>query len=140
MVSSTPGYTGAVILSPSGIASVCSGDQLELTCTLTDPGSRVLEWHFTPTTFSLSLPTRAIEAASPSDQTTQFMVNSTWFTTSRISAEDQSPLVSRLVTNPVTISLNGTVVNCNDVLMMETSSAILSVISKYSGYVGHNQF
>ena len=34
-------YIGAVTLSPSGIVSVCQGDQLELTCNVM--GS-VLEW------------------------------------------------------------------------------------------------
>ena len=129
IVSSTPTYTGAVILSSSGITSVCSGDQLELTCTLTDPGSSLLEWTITPTSTFMSVQ-RAIEAATPNDQTSHFMVNSTLFTTSRISAEDQLPLVSSLLINPVTIGLNGTVVYCIDsIATMEMASAILSVIS-----------
>ena len=122
---------GAVTLSPSGIAPVCSGDQLELTCTLTDPGSRVLEWSFTPTTSSLSFPARAIEATGQGNQTTQFMINSTWFTTSRTSADGQLPFVSSLLINPVTIGLNGTVVGCTDTIAtMETASAILSVMNR----------
>ena len=114
---------GAVTLSPSGITSVCSGDQLELICTLTDPGSNLLEWTITPMSFQA----RAIQAPTSSDQTTHYMVNSTLFIFSRISAEKQSPLVSRALISPVTSSLNGTVVNCMDVIMMETASAIISV-------------
>ena len=120
---------GAVILSPSGTESVCSGDQLELMCTLTDPGSSLLEWSFTPTTASMSIQ-RAIEAASPRDQISHFMVNSTLLTMSRISAEDQLPLVSSLLINPVTIGLNETVVSCKDVIMMETAYAIVSVLNR----------
>ena len=129
IVSSTPTYTGAVILSPSGIVTVCSGDQLELICTLTDPGSSLLEWRITSTT-SISVQ-QAIEAATPSDQISHFIVNSTSFTTSRISAQGQLPLVSRLLINPVTIGLNGTVVDCTDgiIATVETASAIVSVIS-----------
>ena len=39
------------------------------------------------------------------------------------------PLVSRSLIDPVTTDLNGTVINCTDVLTMETASVTIYVIS-----------
>ena len=108
---------------------MCDGDQLELTCTITDPGSSLLEWTLTPTTIFVDL-YRAIEASTPNDQTSYIMINSTKFTFSRISAQNESPLVSRLLINPITSGLNGTVVNCMDVLMMETTSTTVYILNR----------
>ena len=49
---------------------VCDEDQLELTCTITDPGNSLLEWTLTPATIFIDL-YRAIEASTLSDQTMQ---------------------------------------------------------------------
>ena len=112
---------GGVTISPSGNSFVCGGDQLELTCTITDPGSTLLEWTF------MGLH-RAIEAYSPNDDIS--VINSTLFTFSRISARGYLPLVSRLLINPLTTGLNGTVVNCTDVLMMEIASTTIHVLNR----------
>ena len=114
---------GAVIISPSGNSLVCDGDQLELTCTVTGPGSSLLEWTFAPITLC-----RAIDANSPLDQI--IMINSTLFTFSRILPRNEPSLVSRLLMSPVTTGLNGTVVNCTDVLMMKMASANIHVLNK----------
>ena len=108
---------------------MCDGDRLELTCTITDPGSSLLEWTFTPTTILY----RAIQASTPSDQTTtHWMINSTLFTFSRISGQNEVPLVSRLLIDRLTADLNGIVVNCSAVSIMESASTIVYVLNKHS--------
>ena len=111
---------------------MCSGDQLELTCSLTDPDSNLLEWILTPATIFMDL-LRAIDTYSPSDETA--VINSTLFITfSRISARGNLPLVSRLTIDPVTTDLNGIVVYCTDVSStMETATAIVYVMNRHSG-------
>ena len=116
-------------ISPPGVAPVCSGDQLELTCTIT--GS-FLGWRFsvfrenatTATEFSRNI----IPSGSASAAMSQFVLNSTTFDVSRTSAEDTMPLMSRLLINPVSNSLNGTVVNCEDVDTSELSSTTIIII------------
>ena len=39
-------------------------------------------------------------------------INNSTFTTSRLSGRDSLPLMTRMVVNPVSAALNGTVVNC----------------------------
>ena len=119
---------GAVIISPPGVAPVCDGDQLELTCTTT---GRQLEWRFsvirgnetTATEFS-----RIIQATgSASDAMTQLVVNSIVFSFSRTSAEDSLPVMSRLLITSVSRSLNGTVINCEDLDTSEISSTTVVI-------------
>ena len=117
-------------ISPSGNSLVCAGDQLELICSLTDPGSSLLAWTFAPATIFMDL-YRAIDANSLNDETS--VINSTSFTFSRISARGHLPLVSKLMINPLTTSFNGTVINCTDVSMMETATAIVHVVNRHSG-------
>ena len=121
-------YSGAAIISPPGLAPVCDGDQLELTCTTT--GSQ-LEWRFnvirgnttTATEFS-----RIISAVgSASDAISLLVINSITFRFSRTSVEDSLPVMSRLLIGYVSRSLNGTVINCEDVGMSEVSSTTVVV-------------
>ena len=121
-----------VILSPSGNSHVCAGDQLELICSLTDPGSSLLAWIFAPATIFMDLSHRAIDTVSVNEYS-PLMINSTSFTFSRLSANGIFPLVSRLLIAPLTIGLNGIVINCTDVLMMETATAIIHVLNRHSG-------
>ena len=119
-----------VTISPAGISLVCDGDLLELTCSLTDPGSSLLVWSFVPAITSMDL-YRAIDDNSVSDEIC--VINSTLFTFSRISARGHLPLVSRLIIDSLTTGLNGTVINyCTDVTTMETASATVYVI-KFNG-------
>ena len=123
--------TGAVTISPSGISfRVCDGDQLELMCIISDPGSN-LEWTIAPATIFTGQ-SRAIDAQGDQLQTLSFIINSTKFTFSRISTKDEFPLVSRLLISPVTTGLNETAVNCKDVIAMETVSAIFYVFNRPS--------
>jgi hypothetical protein len=55
-----------------------------------------------------------ITASAVSAQPMPMVVNSITFTLRRISAQFASPLVSTLSIDPVSIGLNGTVVNCMD--------------------------
>ena len=114
-------------ISPSGNSLVCAGDQLELICSLTDPGSSLLAWTFAPATIFMDF-YQAIDANSLNDETS--MINSTSFTFSRISARGIMPLVSRLTIDPLTIGLNGIMINCTDVSMMETASTTIHVLNR----------
>ena len=107
-------------LSPSGNSLVCAGDQLELICSLNDPGSSLLEWTFAPATIFMDLQ-RAADASTSDD--TFVMINSTLFTFSRISPRGNLSLVSRLLITPLTTGLNGIVINCTNVSRMETALA-----------------
>ena len=125
---------GAVTISPFGVATVCSGDQLELNCSITDPGSfALLVWNITliPENAATSNSTSRTQAisAGPIDQTFHTMINSTNLTFSRISSQRSSPLISRLLFGPVSDSLNGTEVNCISSMTSETSSVTVVNIS-----------
>ena len=107
---------------------MCDGDQLELICSLTDPGSSLLAWTFAPATIFMGL-FRAIDAHSLNDDT-PWMINSTLFSFSRISARDNLPLVSRLTIDPLTTGLNGIMINCTDVSMREIASTVVYVMNR----------
>ena len=118
-----------VVISPE-VVSVCSGgSQLELTCTV---AGTFLEWSFflvpegetMARNFFRSLHSGSVPATSDLE------VNSIMFTFSRISAEDRQPLVSRLLITPVSDGLNGTEVNCTDVVASNTSSIHIKVINE----------
>ena len=119
--------SGAVMISPPGMASVCSGDQLELTCTTS--GS-ILEWAFVlipenaaPRTYTRGL---TIDTQAPEP----LLINSIRFTFSRLSRPNTLPLISILVINPVSVGLNGTEVNCTDVQTSDTGSTTITTINK----------
>ena len=100
---------------------MCSGDQLELICAITDSGaSAILVWNITVITVPV-----AISSFSPTNQTMHSTVDSTNITFSRISPPNSSPLVSRLQMNPVSNHLNGTQVKCVDSLTSGTSSFVV---------------
>ncbi len=122
-----------MIISPPGVATVCSGDQLELNCSITDSGGfTVLVWNVTLIPKNAATPVnynQAISPSSPSDQTFRTLFNSTYLTFSRISPQNSSPLISRLLFSPVSDHLNGTQVNCLNSLTSETSSVAVVNIS-----------
>ena len=105
---------------------VCEGKQLELTCST---NVSILGWKSSPLqneqgqvqTFM-----RFISSVGTSQQVSNMTVNSTLFNVSRVSSQDESPLVSRLVINPVTKSLNGTRVNCTELAMNNENAAMAS--------------
>ena len=118
-------YSGTVTLSPSGVAPVCSGDQLELTCTATgDP----LQWRFSVIRGDETTVTeirRSVNSIGP--VTSNLTINSIVFNFSRISAHNSIPVMSRLMISPVSNRLNGTVMNCMNVDSGELSSTTIII-------------
>jgi hypothetical protein len=106
------------------VAPVCSGDELELICTV--PG-RVLEW-----TVSLMPPSEDMIFEYPLTSVEQphtIKVNgSISFTFSRISPQYSHPLISRLLISPATSDVNGTVVVCADRETRTNSSITVNVV------------
>ena len=116
-------------ISPPGIARVCSGGQLELVCTTT---GGFLQWRFSVTrgVYDTIFVTRTIQAAVPAgDAMFQFVVNSTVFNFSRTSAEGSLPLMSRVVIGPVSHSLNGTVMNCINLIASSSTATTIVIIA-----------
>ena len=118
-------YAGLVTLSPSRIASVCSGDWLELTCNVT--GS-LLEWRINVTSSS-RIYRRGVRSDSQTDlQTSHLMINNSILTFTRISDEHGLPLVSRLLISPVNENLNRTKVICEDVASSLQSTTTITIV------------
>ena len=85
--------------------------------------------------------TRTIQATVlDEDAMTQLVVNSTIFNFSRTSAQDSLPVMSKLVIGPVNgrLSLNGTVMNCIDVVTSSSSSTTFIIIEKETLRGMHN--
>ena len=88
---------------------MCSGDQLNLTCHVT-PNESLLQWSVTIT--GRSVPeVRFISSSSSADSVTPLTIGQTVFQFLRISTSP-APLVSTVVINNVSPSLNGTRVEC----------------------------
>ena len=102
--------TGVVEISPSSVVPVCqAGDQLHLTCTSSGTFHR---WEFTVFPESMTYPSTPVTSAGTSGVSQTLTISSSTITFSRLSAQDSSPLISRVVVGPVSSGLNGTVVNC----------------------------
>ena len=118
------------MISPPGVAPVCSGDQIELTCTLMSQG--LLEWQFTLTPVNTTSPrfvSQAISRTSTENQLFSLVIDSNTFTFSRISAQNSSPLKSMLLINPVTNNLNSTEVSCVAVATSESATTTIYTIT-----------
>ena len=97
-------------LSPSPVTPVCqAGDQLELTCNTTDINHR---WEFSILPENMTITTTPITAFGASGIPRPLRIGTSTITFSRLSGQNQSPLVSRVVISPVSSGLNGTVVKC----------------------------
>ena len=116
-------YIGAVTISPSGLVLVCTRDQLELICTNVT-GNR-LEWRINVTSVASNRIYRhGITSEDGTDaQTRHLIINTSMLIFSRISNENEIPLASRLLINPVSDSLNGTEVTCEDVIFSSESTS-----------------
>ena len=72
-----------------------------------------------------------VTSFSPHDQTQSLRVNSTTtFTFSRSSVQNIVPLISRLIINATSDSLNRTVVTCSDVETSESASITIHIINE----------
>ena len=124
-------YIGAVTLSPSGVAPVCSGNALNLTCITT---GRFLEWSFsliTENPTALMRYTKILQNSGQNHlQTFEEIIESTTFLYSRISAENVLPVMSMLSINPVKDGLNGVMINCTDVTTSHLESTIINVVNE----------
>lgn len=117
---------GLVELSPSAVAPVCQvGDQLELTCNVT---GMFLRWTFNVIIESGSASVHRLNVVSdgPDGVPPSVIVNSTTFTTLRLSAQDATPLMSRMIINPVSEGLNGVQVACIDAEAYYNSMAAMA--------------
>ena len=92
---------------PSEEAVICQGEQLELICT-TYTNESFLKWTslLQNEQGKVQMYSRYISLMDVSQQESSMVVNSTSFNASRVSHQGMSPLVSRLLINPVTIGLN----------------------------------
>ena len=109
--------------------SVCNGSQFEVSCATNET---FLRWEFsvitsesggTPMTFM-----RTVSSFGPSSDIEPLTVNSTLFMFSRTSTQDDLPLTFRLLIDPVTVNLNGTVLNCVEVATTEKLATSINII------------
>ena len=107
-------FAGWLLISPSEEAVICHGEQLELTCTT---NATFLRWISLLRTGQESVHTysRYISSIDATQQASSISINSIFFNVSRVSHQGRMPLVSRLLINPVSFTLNGTKLNCTEV-------------------------
>ena len=124
------------MISSPGIAPVCDGDQLKLTCSIT--GNQV-EWsvfgipegEMTARRYGRGLLNNGINQA-PVD----LMVNSVLFTFSRVSPPNTLPLITKLVTSTANnlTSIDETEVICQDTMTHNSSATIVNVIRETGAF------
>ena len=120
-----------MILSPSGVAPVCSGGQLELTCT-TAGGFQEWDLHIsenmTAATYGRLVNNQAGLILMP------IVTGSIIFNTSRVSLPERLPLVSKLSISTERSTANGTEVTCTciDAVTNARASTTVAIISKSS--------
>ena len=106
-----------VTLSPSGVVQVCSGQQLNLTCTTNE---RFLVWNFVPqliTNLGTSVMVEWLIASEDlTEQLQEITVNATSFSFRRTSAQHSSPLVSTVTIVNSSSALNMTGIRCTEVV------------------------
>ena len=111
------------MISPSEMVSVCSSDQLELTCNVT--GSPVLEWRIVAS----QIYRRGVTSQGGADtQMSYLTIDNSTFTFTRISDENDMPLVSRLLISPVNRDLNQTRVICDDLANPDSMLSLTTTI------------
>ena len=105
---------------------VCEGGELSLSCST---NVSLLSWTTSPLQNDqgqVLIFKRSISSVGASQQASDMMVNSTFFNVSRVSDQEELPLVSRLVINPVNVGLNGTRVNCTERATNNENTAVAS--------------
>ena len=106
------------MINPSGIVTVCSGQQLEVTCTITE-GS-LLRWNINLSQDE-SETMRFIRTFSSSEQT-PVNTSSTMIIFMRSSPEGHTPLISTII---ITRILNGTTVKCIELITSESATVVV---------------
>ena len=137
-----------VTLSPLSVAPVCRvGDPLQLTCTASVDFIRWRVFQINEQGMNEKVINDEIINSMDTHQMSQSRVNSATVTITRTSAQGELPLVSTLSIDSVDISLNGTVVNCTDVVTSTNASTAIHIIdvnqskliNEFIGYV-HGQW
>ena len=125
------------MLSPSGEASVCPGDQLSFTCST---NLTFLEWNIT--TFQSGTSRRQIMTAI-SQSNVQLIINGHSFSITRTSDDGSYPIVSKLVIAnvPADLTINSTRIRCtgqevgHPFTENSTSVAVIHVIRPNLGII-----
>ena len=89
---------------------------------------RVFEWRINVTSVARIYRRGITSEGGTATQTSYLIINNSTITFSRISNENDIPLVSRLSINPVSDHLNGTEVTCEDVEFTLESAFSTTVI------------
>jgi hypothetical protein len=121
-----------------GLAQVCEGEQLELTCT-TNEAFKV--WNFVPPLINGQgvsiLQDWFITSTDRSQQPQQLRVNSTTFTIMRTSQRNSSPLVSTMTIINSSSALNMKSVSCTNIVnnqrAMSATATILIIGDTHTG-------
>ena len=113
-------FIGMMTLSPMMVAPVCHvGDPLQLTCTAS---IEYIKWSILqPNDEEITNPVQI--NSRDTYQMSQREVNFATLTFTRSSAQGESPLISILSIDSVSIGLNGTVVQCSGVTNPMTSAS-----------------
>ncbi len=125
-------YAGVVDISPSGqgvdVAPVCqAGDQLELMCTTTSGTDH--RWEFTVFPENVSYTRRPVSSTGVSGiPTTPLSIGTSMITFLRLSGQNVLPLISRIIIDPVSSTLNGTVVNCFELATNLVATTTIQII------------
>ena len=99
-----------VEISPTSVAPVCqAGDQLELICV---SSGTIHRWEFTVLPENMTHTTVPVSSAGTSGVPPPLTISGSMIIFRRLSGQDSSPLISRVVVGPVSNGLNRTVVNC----------------------------
>ena len=117
-IHASAGFVASINISPQGVANVCSGEELEVTCTI---DGDLLQWR----SATLIPNGVAVQEFGLADDVVN-QINSTTLTISRVST---SPLVSTVSLNPVTEALNGTEISCQDLDSPNSTSVTINVIN-----------
>lgn len=101
-------YVGILVLSPE-VAYLCFGEQFILTCSTNE---MFLRWGIA---ISQRSDTRLVSSIGTAREVEPLVFNSTTFYISRTSDDAALPLISTLLIDNVTNSINRTVVNCSEI-------------------------
>ena len=117
-----------LMLSPSGVARVCPGGDLAITCSI---DRSFLEWNITPSFTIPGQPYRTLLVSVSSQDLEHIVLNMISFDFShsiQYSNESSTTLVSVLSVTSVPDILNGTRLSCTDVASLaETSTSTVTV-------------
>ena len=115
---------GVVMLSPSGLVTVCNGEQLEVTCAVTE--GTLLRWNITldqaqSDTVTAQSYTRTLSSFGTSSEQSPLNTSSTMITFMRTST---NPLISELL---ITRIQNGTTVKCVELTTSDSAAVVIHV-------------